>query len=166
MDSNPANTMEGNLSLQSVAGNGNTNVVISPRLMEIGISPNILGIGRSRYRTSLADTNFELAMFSVSGENIFVVEIHRSSNRSTGDNTMSSTINSVASINPTQLKDDVEAMLTAAGFTLNDLRRLEDQLAYRKEYSQRPEVVRARKEYNRKRALKMKALRELLKGGE
>lgn len=166
MGSNPANTMEGNLSLQSVAGNGNIDVVISPRLMEIGISPNVIGIGRSRYKLSLADTNFELALFSVVGENIFVVEIHRSSNRSTGDNTMSSTINSVASINPTQLKDDVEAMLTAAGFTLNDLRRYEDQVAYRKEYATRPDVIAARKEYNRKRALKMKALRELLKGGE
>ena len=62
-----------------------------------------------------------------------------------------------------QLKDDVETMLVANGFSLNDLASYERQQQYRKEYSLRPHVVEKRKQYAKQRYLKMKALRELLK---
>lgn len=67
-------------------------------------------------------------------------------------------------VSKSQLKDDVEALLTANGFTTNDLVRLEKQQQYRKMYAQRPDVVEKRKEYSRQRYLKMKHLRELLAG--
>lgn len=70
------------------------------------------------------------------------------------------TVNAVSSIPATQLKDDVEALLTANGFNLNDLTRLEKQQDYRREYSQRVEVKSKRKLYSQQRYQKM--LRELL----
>lgn len=76
------------------------------------------------------------------------------------------TITPTTSINPSQLKDDVEAILTANGFTLKDVERFEKQVAYRREYSQREDVKEARRLYNAQRNAKMKILRHLLKGGE
>ena len=72
-------------------------------------------------------------------------------------------INAVANINKAQLHDDVEELLTANGFTLNDLQRLEKQNEYRRLYSQRPNVVEKRKAYSAARYAKMKVLRDLLK---
>lgn len=65
------------------------------------------------------------------------------------------TVNAVSSIPATQLKDDVEALLTANGFNLNDLARLEKQQDYRREYSQRVEVKSKRKLYSQQRYQKM-----------
>jgi len=72
------------------------------------------------------------------------------------------TITPVATIAKVQLKDDVESLLLANGFNLNDLARLEKQLEYRKRYSQRPEVKEKRAAYSKQRYLKMKVLKALL----
>ena len=72
------------------------------------------------------------------------------------------TITPVVTIEKVNLKDDVESLLLSNGFNLNDLRRLEHQQQYRREYSQRQHVVEKRKEYNKKRYLKMQHLKQLL----
>ena len=72
------------------------------------------------------------------------------------------TITPVATIAKVQLKDDVESLLLANGFNLNDLAKLEKQLEYRKRYSQRPEVKEKRAAYSKQRYLKMKVLKALL----
>jgi hypothetical protein len=72
------------------------------------------------------------------------------------------TLTPITSINPSQLKDDVVEKITSAGFTLKEYETLQHQLAYRKSYNQRPEVVERRKLYTAKRNLKMKMLKSLL----
>lgn len=69
----------------------------------------------------------------------------------------------VVAIAKSQLRDDVIERALAAGYTVADVERLEAQLRYRKQYSSRPDVIEKRKEYTRKRYLKMKALNTLLK---
>jgi hypothetical protein len=69
----------------------------------------------------------------------------------------------VVAIPKVQLKDDVELMLIENGFTINDLARLERQQQYRREYSQRPNVVEKRKMYNKQRYVRMQMLKSLLR---
>jgi hypothetical protein len=71
-------------------------------------------------------------------------------------------ITAVVSIDKTNLKDDVEAMLKLNGYTLQDLKMVEKQNEYRRLYNLRPEVVAKRKVYSQKRYLKMKMLKALL----
>jgi hypothetical protein len=72
------------------------------------------------------------------------------------------TVTPIATIAKVQLKDDVESLLLANGFNLNDLAKLEKQLEYRKQYSQRSEVKEKRAAYSKQRYLKMKVLKALL----
>lgn len=72
------------------------------------------------------------------------------------------TITAVVNIPEANRKDDIAELLKANGFSLNDLQRFEKQQAYRKEYSQRVEVVAKRKEYSKRRYERMKQLRRLL----
>ena len=74
----------------------------------------------------------------------------------------SKSVVAVVSVPKVQLKDDVLAVALANGFTAADVDRMEKQDAYRREYSQRPEVVEKRKQYAAKRYEKMKVLRQLL----
>ena len=75
------------------------------------------------------------------------------------------TLTPVVSVNASQLRDDVMETALANGFTQQDVERLERQIAYRKSYSKRPDVIAKRREYSAKRYAKMKVLSQLLKGG-
>ena len=68
----------------------------------------------------------------------------------------------ITSVSKSQLKDDVLELALANGYTQQDVERLERVTEYRKAYQARPAVIEKRKEYTRKRYLKMKALKELL----
>ena len=72
-------------------------------------------------------------------------------------------VNPVASINPSQLRDDVVETALANGFTTKELDRYLRQEEYRRAYNQRPEVIAKRATYARARYLRMKQLRALLK---
>lgn len=75
-----------------------------------------------------------------------------------------SAIRPITAVQPSQLKDDVVSIALANGFTREDITRMEKQDEYRRHYNARPDVVAKRKEYTHKRYLKMKALRDLLRG--
>jgi hypothetical protein len=53
-------------------------------------------------------------------------------------------------------------LATQNGFTAKDLQTLTNQLAYRKMYNARPDVVARRKAYTAKRNAKMTALKQIL----
>ena len=78
------------------------------------------------------------------------------------------TINAVATINPSQLKDDKVALIAnSLGVTTEEatklVARLEKQQEYRKQYSQRPEVKAKRAAYSAARYSTLKMVNELLK---
>jgi hypothetical protein len=74
----------------------------------------------------------------------------------------SKSVVAVVNVPKVQLKDDVLTIALANGFTQADVERMEKQDAYRRAYSQRPEVVEKRKQYAARRHEKMKVLRNLL----
>ena len=63
--------------------------------------------------------------------------------------------------NPT--KSTLTDELTKAGFSPREVERYFAQVEYRKNYASRPDVVEARKAYNKVRSDRMKALRAALK---
>jgi hypothetical protein len=72
------------------------------------------------------------------------------------------TITPTITLDPSQLKDDLETSLTSHGLTLKDVERYQRQVEYRRQYSLRPDVKEKRREYSRQRNLKMRILRDLL----
>ena len=68
----------------------------------------------------------------------------------------------VVAVQKSQLKDDLEAKLTANGFSLKDLERLQKQQEYREKYNQREEVRERRKQYQKERYERMKLLKSLI----
>ncbi len=72
------------------------------------------------------------------------------------------TITPIVTINKSQLKDDVNEILTSNGFSITEYERFVKQQEYRKSYSQRSYVVEKRKDYMKKRYERMKELRALL----
>jgi hypothetical protein len=76
---------------------------------------------------------------------------------------MTTTINPVVSINPSQLKDDVTTKLNEMGFTDKDIDSYMKRLAYRATYNRRPDVIAKRRAYNQQRNDKMKLIASLLK---
>lgn len=63
----------------------------------------------------------------------------------------------------TSRTEKIRAMAKELGVPEKQVESHINQLAYRIEYNQRPEVKATRREYNRKRAAEMKVFRQLLK---
>ena len=68
----------------------------------------------------------------------------------------------IVSVSQSQLRDDVVERALSAGFNINEINTLEKQIAYRKAYNQRPNVVEKRKLYTHARYVRLKALKNIL----